>query len=186
MDRKQLCAAVTGGAKGIGEAIVRRLMQDGYGHIALLDVDADAAAEAAKRIDPTGETVLPFACDVSDAQDREALFADMQEKFGRLDVLVNNAGVAPVQRLDVLETTAESFERLHGELLLHVPGRRKAHARGKGPGHSRLPAADHQHLLGLGLRLLALARGVLRVQGGDLHGDKVVRGQTGPGGNSGV
>lgn len=40
MDRKQLCAAVTGGAKGIGEAIVRRLMQDGYGHIALLDVDA--------------------------------------------------------------------------------------------------------------------------------------------------
>ena len=87
MDRKQLCAAVTGGAKGIGEAIVRRLMQDGYGHIALLDVDADAAAEAAKRIDPTGETVLPFACDVSDAQSVEDCFENIALTCGPVQVL---------------------------------------------------------------------------------------------------
>ena len=93
MDRKQLCAAVTGGAKGIGEAIVRRLMQDGYGHIALLDVDADAAAEAAKRIDPTGETVLPFACDVSDAQSVEDCFENIARTCGPVQVLVNNAGI---------------------------------------------------------------------------------------------
>lgn len=93
MDRKQLCAAVTGGAKGIGEAIVRRLMQDGYGHIALLDVDADAAAEAAKRIDSTGETVLPFACDVSDAQSVEDCFENIARTCGPVQVLVNNAGI---------------------------------------------------------------------------------------------
>ena len=93
MDRKQLCAAVTGGAKGIGEAIVRRLMQDGYGHVVLLDVDVETASEAAKRIDPKGETVLPYACDVSDAQAVEECFAQIARDCGPVLVLVNNAGI---------------------------------------------------------------------------------------------
>jgi NAD(P)-dependent dehydrogenase (short-subunit alcohol dehydrogenase family) len=55
-----------------------------------------------------------FKCDISKAEDREALAKYVDEKFGRLDLLVNNAGVACKVRLDVLETTEESFDRVVG------------------------------------------------------------------------
>lgn len=59
MEKSRLCAVVTGGAKGIGAAIVKRLMEDGCGKIALVDLNYEAASAAAKRIDPTGNTVQP-------------------------------------------------------------------------------------------------------------------------------
>ena len=55
-----------------------------------------------------------FKCDISKAEDREALANYVDEKFGRLDLLVNNAGVACKVRLDILETTEESFDRVVG------------------------------------------------------------------------
>ena len=55
-----------------------------------------------------------FKCDISKAEDREALAKYVDEKFGRLDLLVNNAGVACKVRLDILETTEESFDRVVG------------------------------------------------------------------------
>lgn len=109
---KGRAALVTGARRGIGLGIAKALLAEGYA-VLLCGVTEEprATADIAPELTRLG-TWAYLRCDVSDAQDREALFADMQEKFGRLDVLVNNAGVAPVQRLDVLETTAESFERL--------------------------------------------------------------------------
>ncbi|HWC63408.1 MAG TPA: SDR family oxidoreductase, partial [Rhizomicrobium sp.] len=53
-----------------------------------------------------------FQCDVSSAADRQALLAFARETFGRLDLLVNNAGIAPRERRDILEATEESFDDL--------------------------------------------------------------------------
>ena len=57
---------------------------------------------------------MPFKCDISKAEDRVALASFVLEKYGRIDLLVNNAGVACKVRLDVLETTEESFDRVVG------------------------------------------------------------------------
>ncbi len=67
MDKKKLCAVVTGGARGIGAAIVERLAKDGFGRVVLVDLDLAAASEAAEKIDPEGTTVHPNACSVGNA-----------------------------------------------------------------------------------------------------------------------
>ena len=106
---KGRAALVTGARRGIGLGIAKALLAEGYA-VLLCGVTEEprATADIAPELTRLG-TWAYLRCDVSDAQDREALFAGMQEKFGRLDVLVNNAGVAPVQRLDVLENTESCF-----------------------------------------------------------------------------
>jgi len=55
---------------------------------------------------------IPFQCDIASRKDRDGLIVFVREKFGRMDLLVNNAGIAPKQRDDILETTEESFDEL--------------------------------------------------------------------------
>jgi NAD(P)-dependent dehydrogenase (short-subunit alcohol dehydrogenase family) len=74
--------------------------------------DETAAAEAVESLRALGRKVLYVQADVSIRADRERLVAEMKRHFGRLNVLVNNAGVAPSVRADILEATEESFERL--------------------------------------------------------------------------
>lgn len=93
-------AVVTGSMRGIGYAIAKVLEKEDY-----LVVYSDIA-EAFDEVDHY------IKCDISQKEDREKLVRQIINNFGRIDVLVNNAGVAPVVRLDILETTEESFERL--------------------------------------------------------------------------
>lgn len=96
----QKVAVVTGARRGIGLGIARLLKENGY------TVVCSASS-------PTMEgEELYFPCDISKAGDREALAAFVLEKLGRIDLLVNNAGVACKERLDILETTEESVDRL--------------------------------------------------------------------------
>jgi NAD(P)-dependent dehydrogenase (short-subunit alcohol dehydrogenase family) len=88
-------ALVTGGARGIGGATARRLAADGA-RVALADLDAAAAAATAEQI---GGGAIGLGCDVTVADDCDRTVAQVVEGLGRLDVLVNNAGVtwgAPV------------------------------------------------------------------------------------------
>ena len=85
--RDKVCA-VTGGGRGIGEAIADRFRAEG-GTLAVLDLDGNAAAAVAARLDGTGH-----ACDVSSRESVETAFAEILAAHGRIDVLVNNAGVA--------------------------------------------------------------------------------------------
>jgi meso-butanediol dehydrogenase / (S,S)-butanediol dehydrogenase / diacetyl reductase len=111
-------ALVTGGARGIGLAIARRFLARGHA-VALLDVDtATLAATEAALADPA--RVLAIGGDVSVAADVERALAAVHERYGRLDALVNNAGIAVFK--PTLETTHAEFSRvlavnLHGAFL---------------------------------------------------------------------
>ncbi len=105
-------ALVTGGSRGIGLGVAQALAKDGF-DLGICGVrDETAAAEAVESLRALGRKVLYVQADVSIRADRERLVAEMKRHFGRLNVLVNNAGVAPSVRADILEATEESFERL--------------------------------------------------------------------------
>jgi len=102
-------AAVTGAAKGIGRAISAALARSGF-DLALLDVlDCTETAEAVRQ---AGRDVVDQKMDVTSAADRAAAIAAIADRFGRLDVLVNNAGVAPKVRADILEAGEDSYDRV--------------------------------------------------------------------------
>ena len=86
-------AVVTGAAKGIGWATVAALVADGATPV-LFDRDAKALAEAGRRLDESGVAHLAAVLDVADEAAVEAAMAQVVARFGRIDVLVNNAGIA--------------------------------------------------------------------------------------------
>jgi NAD(P)-dependent dehydrogenase (short-subunit alcohol dehydrogenase family) len=105
-------ALVTGGARGIGRGIAEVLAAAGF-NLAINGVrEVEKAADAVKALEDRGAEVLYCRGDVSSADDRKAVVEAVRERFDRLDVLVNNAGVAPYSRTDLLEATEESFVRL--------------------------------------------------------------------------
>lgn len=105
-------AIVTGAAGGIGYATVLKLLEDGCAVAAMDILPADHPA-VKERFD--GKTdVAYFSGNLASAADREALVAFTLEKFGRIDVLVNVAGVAPKVRADILEMTEESYDFVMG------------------------------------------------------------------------
>ena len=99
-------AIVTGGSRGIGRAIATELAKT---HQAIATYRGRQDAAESLRAE-TGCEV--FQCDIGSRADREALLAFARGRFDKLDVLVNNAGMAPRERRDLLETTEESFDEL--------------------------------------------------------------------------
>ncbi len=105
-------ALVTGASRGIGRAVALELAAAGYAIVANYRQAADAALALQKAITERGGTCELARADVSVSEDRQALLAFCRERMGRLDLLVNNAGVGPEKRLDVLEATEESWDRV--------------------------------------------------------------------------
>jgi 3-oxoacyl-[acyl-carrier protein] reductase len=85
-------AIVTGGGRGIGEACVRRFAREGAA-VVIADLDEEPARELAAEVEGNGGRALAVACDVSDRQSVEALFAKALEMFGQVDILVACAGI---------------------------------------------------------------------------------------------
>ena len=99
---------ITGGRRGIGRAIAARLSSDGFNVVinAVSPPDADD-----KFSDMTGE-YLYVQGDISKAADRQRMLEETVKRFGAIHVLVNNAGIAPKVRADLLEMSEESFDHL--------------------------------------------------------------------------
>jgi NAD(P)-dependent dehydrogenase (short-subunit alcohol dehydrogenase family) len=112
MPKEKKVALVTGGSRGIGLGIATALAQSGF-DVAIDDVhEAAAVADAVAAVQSAGARVMYVRADVSDPVARAAMLQQIEQGFGRLDVLVNNAGVAPRVRADLLDATEESFDRL--------------------------------------------------------------------------
>lgn len=108
-------ALVTGGGRGIGAGIVDELAAEGWNVAFCGRHEAEAFAERTAELEQKyGVGALYVRADISSRQDREALLKAILERFGSLEALVNNAGVAPNVRCDLLEMTEESFDRVMG------------------------------------------------------------------------
>ena len=114
-------AIVTGASRGIGKAIAKELASLGYDLVvnhfdftAEGKADESRAVQTQKEVKELGAECEVLRGDVSSAKDRSTLVALAKSRFGRCDMLVNNAGVAPLKRTDLLEATEESFDRVMG------------------------------------------------------------------------
>jgi NAD(P)-dependent dehydrogenase (short-subunit alcohol dehydrogenase family) len=105
---QQKVALVTGAARGIGLATAKRFLADGW-RVALLDIEAELLNSAVAALADPGHT-LALPCDVSDAKAVAGAMAAIERRFGRLDALVNNAGVAVFAPL--LDTSDEDWKRV--------------------------------------------------------------------------
>lgn len=103
-------AVVTGGARGIGFATAEVLGRDGHA-VAIADIDARAGEEAATRLCAAGRSALSVATDVSDRGSVEAMVRTVLNRLGRIDVLVNNAGIAG-RAAPLHEVTEEEWDTL--------------------------------------------------------------------------
>ena len=109
----QKIAVVTGGGTGVGKAITKALVADGY-EVVVTGRREAVLRDAADAIDPAH--VHPIACDVADRAAVAELFAAVEKQFGRLDLLVNNAGVfSPSVPLE--ELSAEDWNKAVGANL---------------------------------------------------------------------
>ncbi len=111
-------ALITGASRGIGRGIALELARCGYDlMINFAAKEAAARQTAADCLECAREAGMSiraeiFQADISEPGPRERLLAAVRENYGRLDLLVNNAGVAPEARVDLLAATEESFDRL--------------------------------------------------------------------------
>jgi NAD(P)-dependent dehydrogenase (short-subunit alcohol dehydrogenase family) len=105
-------ALITGGARGIGLGIAMRLAQDGFALAVSGRRTAAEVSAALEAIPAEKQNLLYVEADVADAQARVRLLQFVEERFGRLDVLVNNAGIAPRVRADLLEAGEASFDEV--------------------------------------------------------------------------
>jgi NAD(P)-dependent dehydrogenase (short-subunit alcohol dehydrogenase family) len=112
MTHRRRVALVTGGTRGIGLAIACHLAREGFDLAVCGTRSAEAAAEAVDGLREHGADVLYVCCDVADRKSRTALLDAVRQRFHRLHVLVNNAGIAPTERRDLLDATEESFEQV--------------------------------------------------------------------------
>ena len=104
-----MVAVVTGGSRGIGKAIAEELLRKKYTVIVTARSKGTETDELEKLY---SDRFLFLPCDISDSDSRKNLACFIDDNFGSLDLLVNNAGVAPRERKDILEITPEDFDFL--------------------------------------------------------------------------
>jgi NAD(P)-dependent dehydrogenase (short-subunit alcohol dehydrogenase family) len=113
------CALVTGASRGIGRAIAVALAREGYDIVGnATSYDSGDSTQGLARTDAlcteAGAGFLPIPADVADLGSHQGILQAALDRFGRVDLLVNNAGVAPLERLDYLEATPGSYDRVMG------------------------------------------------------------------------
>jgi NAD(P)-dependent dehydrogenase (short-subunit alcohol dehydrogenase family) len=116
-------ALVTGSSSGIGVAVALDLARNGFDIATNGTRSETEAGRALSPLDSTGARHTYIRADISDKDGRDEIISALEREFGRIDLLVNNAGIPPRERLDLLEMTEGSFDRvmdvnLRGTLFL--------------------------------------------------------------------
>jgi NAD(P)-dependent dehydrogenase (short-subunit alcohol dehydrogenase family) len=105
-------ALVTGASRGIGRGIAVALAEKGWNVVINYRGNAAAATETIGLVEQAEGRGLAMQANIAEAADRQRLIDEIVQKFGRIDLLVNNAGMAPRQRLDILETSEISYDEV--------------------------------------------------------------------------
>jgi NAD(P)-dependent dehydrogenase (short-subunit alcohol dehydrogenase family) len=107
MEMKDLVAIVTGSGKGLGKAIAEAFSREGA-RVALWDVDLASVKQMRDRLDPSGKQAIAVQVDITNEIEVDRAVSETAERFGRIDVLVNNAGISRHRPIE--EMTVEMFE----------------------------------------------------------------------------
>jgi 3-oxoacyl-[acyl-carrier protein] reductase len=105
-------ALITGGARGIGLGISQKLAEEKWDLAISGRKEFSEVENIIKSLESCGVKVKYYQSDISSKTDRKNLISSIKKDFGNLNLLVNNAGVAPINRVDILEADEESFDRL--------------------------------------------------------------------------
>jgi len=116
MNSKPL-ALITGASRGIGQSIAEHLAAEGFNIAGVARTMGNegvvGTGRSATCVSESHEVeFLPIRADISELTSHATIVSQVMERFGRIDLLVNNAGIAPEKRLDLLETTPEDFDRI--------------------------------------------------------------------------
>lgn len=116
MAQKNPVALVTGASRGIGRGIALELARTGFSvainYRSNVEAAERTAADCRRIAREAGQAFFPVAGDIGEPEQRQEVVRRTLAQFERIDALVNNAGVAPKERLDIVEASEESFERL--------------------------------------------------------------------------
>lgn len=107
-------AIVTGATRGIGHAIAAKLAEEGYSVAVVGTRNEDEVRESIEDIKKYGNPFVYIKANIAEEEDRKNIVQTTMNTFGRLDVLVNNAGVAPKVRMDILDMSEESMDYVLG------------------------------------------------------------------------
>ena len=107
MELEEMVAVVTGSGNGLGMGIAKKMFVEGAS-LALWDINFESVKRLAFELDPSGQRVLPLKVDITDEAEVQAGVVNTVDRFGRIDVLVNNAGISRHKPLE--ETKLEIWE----------------------------------------------------------------------------
>jgi 3-oxoacyl-[acyl-carrier protein] reductase len=107
MEMEGLAAVITGAGRGLGKAIAERFFQEGA-RVALWDIDLESVKQVRDGLDPSGNKAIVARVDITNEEEVSRAVSETLERFGRIDVLVNNAGISRHRPIE--EMTVEMFE----------------------------------------------------------------------------
>jgi 3-oxoacyl-[acyl-carrier protein] reductase len=106
-------AVITGASRGIGRNVAIALAKEGFDIAAIArSVDNEGMEILGPEVEKPGAQFFPIGLDISCTKCHKEVVSNILDRYGRIDFLVNNAGVAPLQRNDLLEMTEESYDRV--------------------------------------------------------------------------
>ena len=106
-------AVITGASRGIGRAITVSLAREGFDIAAIArSLDSEGMESLAAEVEKSGSSFFPIGLDISCTTCHKEVVSNILDRYGRIDFLVNNAGVAPLQRTDIIDLTEESYDRV--------------------------------------------------------------------------
>ena len=171
VDLNERVAIVTGGAHGIGRAIVQALSDNGA-HIVIVDIDGEAGEKAANEIVEGGGACMSLEGDVSDAEQMEAVAAQVMDRLRRINILINNAGInTRSDRVPIHQYSIEDWNRIVDVDLTGVFVTSRAIIPELLKNLRWRADCEHQFYCGLGA--LTVAECLYRCQSGGCQSDKI-------------